>query len=706
MTNNTDKSKRLGETLRDGENLFLSLVDRMLDAMAIIDWDGTILFINKAGANLLGLASAGDCIGLNAFEFVHPDFRTLIINDLQLIKNGRRGSLADYRIYRLRTRAGEDKWIEAIGAMVYFGEDTADLVTFRDITARKQMEDELRQHRNYLEKLVAERTAELQRVNEKLQRDITERKRVERALSESREKYREFVESLPQIVFETDEKGNFILVNHQAFEIFGYTQEDIQKGLNVFQMIAPEERERAKDRIEKLLSGEELHAGEYIGLRKDGSTISILVHPQPIISDYRVVGMRGVVADVTELRKTQEALRDSESKYRDLVENLNDAIYSADLQGLITYVSHPIESLIGYNPSEIIGRSFTEFIYSEDLPRIQMQFEKIISDIIEPSEYRMVTKSGETRWVRSSSRAVYSGDCVIGIQGVITDITERIHAQDVMRESEEKFRSLASTTDSMYLVDRDCRFLIMNEGYLSRFGIPLEMILGRSYGEFHSVEDTKKFTKKVLDVFKSGSSIQHEHKSERDSRHFIRTFSPVKDRAGITTIAVTVVSKDITERKQAEEALRKREEELVNKSRMLEDINTTLRVLLKQREEDKAELEQKVSANIKELVIPYIEMLRKNQPDNRTVECLSILDSNLKNVVSPFSQKLSSKYFGLTPKEIQVASLIKEGRTSKEIAEILNVTTSSVDFHRCNIRNKFGLKSKKVSLRSYLLSFS
>jgi len=706
MKNSTDKSKRLDETLRDGENLFLSLVDCMIDAVAIIDWDGTILFVNKAGANLVGLESPGDGIGLSALEFVHPDFHALIINDLQLVKSGKRGSLADYRIYRLRTRKGEDKWVEGIGTTVYIGGNTADLITLRDITIRKQMEEELRQHRNYLEKMVEERTSELQIANEKLQLDIKERKRMERALRESHEKYRRFIESLPQVVFETDEKGKINLVNHKAFETFGYTQEDIKKGLSVFQMITPEERERAKDRIERLLSGEGLRAGEYIGLKKDGGTLPIVVHLSPLVSDNKITGMRGIAVDVTELKKTKEALRDSEDKYRDLVENLNDTIYSADLQGIITYVSPPVESLIGYIPSEVIGRRFSEFIYGEDLPCIERQFKKIISEIIEPSEYRMMTKFGETRWVRSSSRAIYRGDRVIGIQGVITDITDRMHAENVMRESEEKFRSLASTTDSMYLVDREYRYLIMNEGYLSRFGIPLEMIIGRSYSEFHSKEDTRKFAKKVEDVFKNGNSIQHEHKSERDGKHFIRTFSPVKDRDGRTTIAVTVVSKDINERKQAEEALRKREEELVSKSSMLEEANTTLRVLLKRREEDKEELEEKVLANIKELVIPYIEMLKKNQLNNRNTECLSILDSNLKNIISPFSQKLSSKYLNLTPKEIQVASLIKEGRTSKEIAGVLNVATSSVDFHRYNIRNKFGLKNKKVSLRSYLLSFS
>jgi len=583
MKNNSIKSKQLGETLRDGENLFLSLVDRMVDAVAIIDWDGTILFVNKAGANLVGLESPGDGIGLNALQFAHSDFRTLIINDLLLVKNGKRESLADHRIYKLRTRVGEDKWVEAVGTKVYFEGNTAGLVTFKDITLRKQMEKELRKHRNYLEKLVEERTAELQVANEKLHLDITEHRRMERALRESQERYRIFIESLPQVVFETDENGEINLVNHKAFETFGYTQEDVEEGLNVFQMVTPEERERAKERIERLLSGEGLRAGEYIGLRKDGGTLPIVVRLSPLVCDNKIVGMRGIASDVTEIRKTQDALRESENRYRYLVENLNDTIYSADLRGLITYASPPIESLIGYKPPEVIGRSFTEFIYSEDLPRIENQFEKIISDIIEPSEYRMVTKFGETRWVRSSSRAIYRGDRVIGIQGVITDITER---------------------------------------------------------------------------------------------------------------------------KQVEEALRKREEELVNNSRMLEEANTALRVLLKRREEDKEELEEKVSASIKELVMPYLEMLKKNQPDNRNAACLSILDSNLKNVVSPFSQKLSSKYLNLTPKEIQVASLIKEGRTSKEIADVLNVATSSIDFHRYNIRNKFGLNNKRISLRSYLLSFS
>ncbi len=170
--------------------------------------------------------------------------------------------------------------------------------------------------------------------------------------------------------------------------------------------------------------------------------------------------------------------------------------------------------------------------------------------------------------------------------------------------------------------------------------------------------------------------------------------------------AAVVIFRDVTKRKLAEMALKKREEELIKKSRMLEEINTTLRVLLKRRKEDKRELEEKALANINELVIPYVEMLKKSHLDEKSRSHVTILAANLKNIVSPFSRKLSSKDLNLTPKEIWIASLIKVGKTTKEIAEILNITPASVDSHRHHIRNKCGLNNVKLNLQRYLSSFS
>ncbi len=148
--------------------------------------------------------------------------------------------------------------------------------------------------------------------------------------------------------------------------------------------------------------------------------------------------------------------------------------------------------------------------------------------------------------------------------------------------------------------------------------------------------------------------------------------------------------------------MKKRETELQIKSRSLEELNTALRVLLREREEDRVELEQKVLANVKSLVLPYLEKVRQARLDTKTLAYLDILESNLVDIVSPFSRRLSSKYLQLTPKEIQIANFVKEGKTSKEIAEILNVSKSAVDIHRFRLREKLGLNKRKANLRSHL----
>jgi DNA-binding CsgD family transcriptional regulator len=152
--------------------------------------------------------------------------------------------------------------------------------------------------------------------------------------------------------------------------------------------------------------------------------------------------------------------------------------------------------------------------------------------------------------------------------------------------------------------------------------------------------------------------------------------------------------------------LKKRERDLKAKSRKLEELNTALKVLLKQREDDKDELEKKVLVNVKQLAMPYIERLKKSRLKDKEADYVNILESNLTNIISPFSNKLSSKYINLTPKEIQIANLIKEGKTTKDIANLLNISPGTVEYHRENIRRKLNLKNKKGNMRSYLLTLS
>jgi PAS domain S-box-containing protein len=134
-----------------------------------------------------------------------------------------------------------------------------------------------------------------------------------------------------------------------------------------------------------------------------------------------------------------------------------------------------------------------------------------------------------------------------------TNIIGRRQADAALKEAAEKYRSLAASVDSMYLVDRDCTYLFMNEGHRMRFGLSLEEIIGRRYDEFHSEESTRVFAEKVREVIETGKAVHQERWSERDGRCFLRTFTSVIKRslAGETS-EVVVVSKDITERKRAE----------------------------------------------------------------------------------------------------------------------------------------------------------
>src|SRR4030067_2070974 len=145
-----------------------------------------------------------------------------------------------------------------------------------------------------------------------------------------------------------------------------------------------------------------------------------------------------------------------------------------------------------------------------------------------------------------------------------------------------------------------------------------------------------------------------------------------------------------TERKHAEEIVKKKEQELEIKTHNLEEANIALKVLLKKRKEDKTELEEKILSNIKELVVPYLEKLKMSRLDEQQKTNVGILESNLNDITSSFSHRLSSNYMIFTPSEIQIANLLRQGKTNKEIGELLHSSERTVAFNRGNIKRKLG----------------
>ncbi len=170
------------------------------------------------------------------------------------------------------------------------------------------------------------------------------------------------------------------------------------------------------------------------------------------------------------------------------------------------------------------------------------------------------------------------------------------------------------------------------------------------------------------------------------------------------TRRVIVTHENITPIMEVQEALEAKETELLAERERLEETNIALRVLLRQRNEDKTRIEETIYTNVDRLVLPYVQKLLQGQLSEKQRTLTEVVDMNLRDIISPFLRSLTALSLLLTPQEIEVANLVRSGRTSKEIAEVLGISVSGVDFHRKRLRQKLGLTNSTQNLRSYLLS--
>ena len=393
------------------------------------------------------------------------------------------------------------------------------------------------------------------------------------------------------------QNGVLLDANTQYFKMFGYEREELI-GKNVIPLtVAPVSIERLQRRI----LSKSTNRYEAIGLRKDGSTFPIEVNVRHIKYKGETVRV-GVIRDTTHRKKVEDALRESEKKYRFLAENITDVIWTMDMNLRYNYFSPSIERLQGYTQEEAMNLSLEQRL-------TPASFEKAIK--IFNSELSKFNKKKKAPKIPIKAEfEVKSKD------GSITPVE----------------------IEANYIIGRD----------------------GRPEG-------------------------------------------------------VIGVTRDITERKKAEKALlrahkqldlrvKERTKELEKQRTRLEEVNTALNVMLKKREEDKQILEEKVLFNVKELIEPLITNLKNSGLDDNQKAYVDTLERFLKEIVSPFSRTLHDKFRNLTLSEIRVANLIKDGKTTKEIAGLLNSTPRAVEFHRQNIRKKLGLRKRKANLGSHLLA--
>ena len=384
----------------------------------------------------------------------------------------------------------------------------------------------------------------------------SERKLMEEALRESEEKLRVMFESTSEGIAVTDLKGKILDVNDAILRMSGLSREELV-GQEGFGLMPREDAKKVIEHGTKALesgtgaekmiqeitptSGRSYDVGLSMGVLRDSSG-------DP-------TGFVAIVRDITESKRAEEALRESEEKHRELVENLNDIIYTVDENGVTTYISPVVESVLGYAPSELIGQSFADSMHEEDLPHATENFLSTLSGNTTMGEYRISTKSGEFRLLHSSNRPIFEGNRVVGATGVLTDITERKRAEEAQRESEEKYRTiLEDIEDGYFEVDIDGNFTFFNDPMCEINGYSRDEMMGMNNRQYMDKKNAKKVYQAFNRVYTTGKPSKEfgwEITRKDGTKRFIEASFSLKRNSEDEPIGFRGIVRDITERKGA-----------------------------------------------------------------------------------------------------------------------------------------------------------
>ncbi|KQC06594.1 MAG: hypothetical protein APR55_01325 [Methanolinea sp. SDB] len=517
------EQKRSEEELKRSENLYRTVFENTGTATILIGPDTTILRANAQWERLTGVPLSEQENTMSWTAFIHGD-------DVERMKGyhyTRRGDpAAAPNIYECRLIDAKKQ--------VHFGFVHVDVIPGTG---------------NSIASMV----------------DVTELKQVQEELKASEAKVRAILDHLPDLIV-VHRDGIILYVNPAMSDTMGWQTEEAV-GQPILKFIAPEYHPKIPGAIRTRLEGgiEEPYFLELIA--RDGKPRIVSIRGT-VISFDGSPAILNVLTDVTSVKHAEKALHESEERYRLLVENTNDIIYTTDLMGRITSISPQI-SRYGYSPDEIVSRNLSSFIVDEDLPVVLADLEKTVSaGQATRTVFRAMDKSGRIRWLEDNGVALKdkSGH-VIGISGILRDITDRKETEDALRESEKKYRMLADNIqDVIWTADLDMRLTYISPSVTALRGITPEEATGESLRDALTEESFQvlmESRKEGLSAVQGegplpGSQVMDlEFRCRDGSTVWTETVvNPVFDRSGQLR-GVMGVMRDITSRKQAEDALRK-----------------------------------------------------------------------------------------------------------------------------------------------------
>lgn len=400
-----------------------------------------------------------------------------------------------------------------------------------------------------------------------ISRDITEKKQSENALKNSEQKLKYHLENSPLAVVEWDNEFKILQWSDEAERIFGLKREDIL-GVRIDQLniIYDQDIPLVEKTRSRLMSGKERKTiSQNRNITKAGEIIECIWYNSVLLNEYgKMNSVMSLVEDVTLLRKTERELLESRESYKELVTNAQSIIVKLDSGGRFTFVNEFALNFFGFSKEELLGRQVMDTIVPKKESSGRDLDEMVENIIVDPDKYSVninenIKKNGELVWVEWHNKASYdqlenrTGHIAIGI-----DVTKRKKAEEDLKESERKLRSvLDATQESIYMFDPEGHFTMSNATGLSRLNnISENDLLGHLFSEFMPSDIAKYRQTKLDEVLKTGTTL--EFTDERAERIYHHNFFPVFNNEKVTS--VVSYSTDITERKISEDLLKASEE--------------------------------------------------------------------------------------------------------------------------------------------------
>ena len=549
-----EQAERLAE-LKKSNKSFHFLFEFAPDAYYVMDLQGNFVECNEAAAKLFNCCPK-ELHGKNFFDLnINPSQKA--VENGSSSKDAKPLLGSEPQEYILTRIDGTSISLEIHSQKVKINGESVILGLARDINHRKVSEKEEEKHREFLEQLIRERTANLMATNTRLQREIRDREYRENALRESEERYKELVEKAGIGILIDDEQGNLQFFNKKLAEFFGYTVGEMKQN-NILDMIHPDDLEKVLHYHKRRYLGIEVESMyEFRGVQKDGSIRYLEVHASEIRSKGKITGTRSFIWDHTEKKLAEETHRKTEQRYHELFTNMRDAAAVFDLQGRIIEFNPGFEDMSGYSAEEIARLTNKDvtppvwYRYEEKIIKQQV-FKKGYSELYQKELKR---KDGSCFPVELRTYLIRNEQNEVeGTWAIIRDISERKRIEKEMRMLAHAMKSIR---ECVIVTDLDEQILFVNEAFAKTYGYHIDELYGKKIDILRAPGNVDEVVNKILpETLREGweGELLNRRKNGEVFPIYLST-SVIHDEYN-EPIAFVGVAADITERKKIEDQLR------------------------------------------------------------------------------------------------------------------------------------------------------